>query len=109
MKCPECGHQLAESEFQDEPPVGTWVRVKNLRYGARVKASFYRQKGGWSGGPGFYPGGRWDAMLERWGPMEVCGPYGVDERRSTTPGAADPGRPVDTTVRDILDPCRRAL
>lgn len=78
MRCPECGATLLSSLCPDEPPVGTWVRVVELRGRATEPASFLHERGGWSAGPGFYAFGRWEAMVDHWGPLEICGPYGKD-------------------------------
>ena len=64
-RCDVCNHLLVTPE---EPPVGTWMRD---RHGALT----YRQPDGW-GLPGFYPGGKWEAMWHARGPYVECGPWG---------------------------------
>ena len=65
--CTKCGQSIT---VPPEPPVGTWVKD---RHGAVSM----RQREGWSM-PGYHPFGRWESMWIARGPLEVCGPWGVE-------------------------------
>ena len=59
----------------EQPPIGSWVKDCRGRASVRVVDSDGRD--GWAPSPhGFYACGKWEAMWEAWGPLELCGPYG---------------------------------
>lgn len=66
----ECRYHRVTPPAPPEPPVGTWVRD---RFGSTHQHGL---GGGW-GTPGFFYTGKWEAMWEARGPLEVCGPWGA--------------------------------